>query len=85
MKRTIATVVTAASLAIFAAAPAVHAMGEELSMLEQAIAGSFNDLNIEDADASTLTLGQLALIKNVLESDEPTSNKKRRIEAIVNR
>ncbi|MEO0911465.1 MAG: hypothetical protein AAFY59_00525 [Pseudomonadota bacterium] len=85
MKRTFIALSTATVLAAAAFAPAAVAMDQELSMLEQAVNNQFGQLGIEDVAMGDLTLGQLALVKNVLESDDTTANKKRRIEAIISR
>ncbi len=85
MKRNLIALSTAVALSAAAFAPAAVAMDQELSMLEQAINNSFSQLGIEDVSMGDLTLGQLALVKNVLEGDDTTSNKKRRIEAIISR
>ncbi|MEM1266380.1 MAG: hypothetical protein AAGI50_10235 [Pseudomonadota bacterium] len=84
MKRTLIAVTTAAALS-FAGATTAVAMGEQLTMLEAAIDSEFQRLGIQDIGMGDLTLGQLALIKNVIESEDNTQEKRRRIMAIVDR
>jgi len=86
MKRTIIALATAATFAAPAAFAEAHAemtMGEGLTMFESLVSNELDQLDIE-ADVTTLTLGQLAQIKDIVESDETTSVKKENIEAIIN-
>ena len=86
MKKTFIALATAATLAAggaFADAHSEMTMGEGLTMFETLVANELAELDIE-ADVSMLTLGQLAQIKDVVESDEPTNTKKQNIEAIIN-
>ena len=86
MKRTIIALATAATFAAPAAFAEAHdemTMGEGLTMFESLVANELDQLDVE-ADVTTLTLGQLAQIKDIVESDETTSVKKENIEAIIN-
>ncbi len=85
MKRSLIALSTVAALTVTGFAPAAVAMEQELTMLEAAINSSFSQLGLEDINMGDLTLGQLALIKNVVESDDSTTEKRRRIEAILSR
>ncbi len=84
MKRTVSALTLVAALSAFTA-PTVNAMGQELTMLELAVNNAMQQIGIQDVDVSDLTLGQLALIKAVLEGDDETGIQKRRIENIVSR
>ncbi|WP_185804874.1 hypothetical protein [Pontivivens nitratireducens] len=86
MKRTIIALATAATFAAPAAFAEAHVemtMGEGLTMFESLVSNELDQLDIE-ADVTNLTLGQLAQIKDIVESDETTSVKKENIEAIIN-
>ncbi len=81
MKRTVTALALVASLSAFAA-PAAFAMGEELTMLELAVDRVFDKVGVEH-DVSTLTVAELALIKNVVADGGTNEDVKRRIEAII--
>ena len=83
MKRTIAAMTLLASAAAFTA-PAV-AMEQELTMLELAVGNALEGVGVRDVDVMSLTVSQLAIIKNVLSSDDSVNDKARRIEAIISR
>lgn len=86
MKRTFIALATAATLAAggaFAEAHAEMSMGEGLTMFEALVQNELAEYDIE-VDVRTLTLGQLAAIKDVVESDDTTSKKKENVEAIIN-
>ncbi|MSU91194.1 hypothetical protein GE300_16545 [Rhodobacteraceae bacterium 2CG4] len=81
------TVITAAVLLASATAftASAQGMGEGLSMLELAVDNELQRLNVQDVDPMALTLSQLAIIRGIVEGDESDNDKKRRIEAVVNR
>ncbi|MBD3626445.1 MAG: hypothetical protein HUJ24_13965 [Rhodobacteraceae bacterium] len=77
------------AIALFASttgfATSALAMGEELSMLELAVENQLERLNVADVDVMSLTLSQLAIIRGIVEGEDSDNDKKRQIEAIVNR
>jgi len=81
MKRTVTALALVASLSAFAA-PAAYAMGEELTMLELAVDRVFDRVGVEH-DVSTLSIAELALIKDVLAEGATNEKTKQRIEAII--
>ncbi len=83
MKTIITAIALVASTTGFATS--ALAMGEELSMLELAVENQMERLNVENVDVMSLTLAQLAIIRGIVEGDDSDNDKKRRIEAIVNR
>ncbi|MBM2577169.1 hypothetical protein JQC91_12750 [Jannaschia sp. Os4] len=89
MNRTLAALTTAATLALAPAAFAdghlAGSMGEGFDMLSAALADDFQRLGIEmDTDGmDALTLGELAAIKNIIESQDGDNQKKGQIEAIL--
>jgi len=78
------TALMLAAVATFGAGSAI-AMTEELTMLEAAVSREFESLGLRDVLMTELTLGQLELIKRVIESDDNNLTKKQRIEAIMAR
>ncbi len=85
MKTTVAALTLLASAAAFAVPASAQSMEEGLSMLELAVERAMEDVGIQDVDPMTLSLSQLALIKNVLNSDDTRSGKAARIEQIIAR
>lgn len=85
MTRKLIALSTAVAISAASFAPTAFAMDQELTMLEAAIDGAFVELGIQDVAIGSLTLAQLALVKNVLESEDSTQTKRNRVEAIVNR
>lgn len=86
MKNTIIALTAAATLASTAAFAEAHSemtMGEGLTMFETLVSNELTALGVE-ADVSTLTMGQLAQIKDIVEGDGSTSEQTRNIEAIIN-
>ena len=83
MKTIITAIALAASTTGFATS--ALALGDELSMLELAVENQMERLNVENVDVMSLTLAQLAIIRGIVEGDDSDNDKKRRIEAIVNR
>lgn len=88
MNRTIATIATVSALTFGAAAFAQTTpmgTGEGYDMLQAAITSDFERLGIESEgmDMDALTLGQLAAIKGVLESEDTENQQKGQIEAII--
>ena len=85
MNPTIATIATVAALGFGSAAVAqtTFTMGAGYDMLQTAIANDFVALGIPTQELDGLTLGQLAAIKAVLESEEADSAKSSRVQAII--
>ena len=85
MNRTITAIATVAALSFGAAASAqtTVTMSEGYDMLQTALMNDFTSLGIDTAELEGLTLGQIAAIKGIVESDESASNKKGEIEAII--
>ena len=85
MNRTIATLATVAALGFGGAAVAqtTMTMGEGYDMLQTALMNDFTALGIETTELEGLTLGQIAAIKGIVESEESDSNKKASIDAII--
>ncbi|MEM8788369.1 MAG: hypothetical protein AAGE76_08905 [Pseudomonadota bacterium] len=83
MKRTLAAVAVLASAAAFTT-PAV-AMDQELTMLELAVNNALERIGVLDVDVAALSISQIALINNVLNSDDSQNEKARRVEVIVAR
>ena len=83
MKRTFAAMTILASATAFAAPS--FAMEQELTMLELAVGNALEQVGVRDVDVMSLTVSQLAIIKNVLASDDSNNDKARRIEAIISR
>ncbi len=89
MKRTftaLALVATLMSGAAFAQGDNAAMMDEGLSMLELAVTNELARLGIQDADAMSLSLSQLAEIRAVVSGSGYNENeKKQQIETIMNR
>ncbi len=85
MNRTLATIATVAALGFGGAAVAqsTPGMGEGYDMLQTALMNDFTALGIATDELEGLTLGQIAAIKGIVEEDDSDSNKKSRIEAII--
>lgn len=74
----------AALIAISGAAFADGHANQGFNMLQAALMDGLNDVGIDPSVLSDdLTLGQIATIKSILDSDENMSQKKGRIEAII--
>lgn len=83
MKRLLAAAtVLATSLAVTAP---VFAIGEEMTMLETAVKNELAHIGIRDVSFMSLTVGQLAAIKDILDSDDNENEKRQRIEAVLAR
>ncbi|SDZ62997.1 hypothetical protein SAMN05444004_1482 [Jannaschia faecimaris] len=85
MNRTLATIATVAALTAGSAFADAHSpsMGEGFDMLQTALMSDFERLGIPTDALDDLTLGQVAAIKAVVESDEGDTQQKGRIEAII--
>ena len=86
MNRTIATIATISALTFGGAALAdAHApgMGEGFDMLQTALMSDFERLGIPTDELDSLTLGQIAAIKSIVESEDQDGQKKGQIEAII--
>ena len=86
LNRTIATIATISALsfggAAFADAP-VAGMGEGYDMLKSAMMSDFERLGIPTDKVDHLTLGQVAAIKGVIESENNDTQTRGQIEAII--
>ncbi|WP_299821611.1 hypothetical protein [uncultured Jannaschia sp.] len=87
MNRTIATIATISALsfggAAFAAAP-MAGMGEGYDMLQTALMSDFERLGIPTDKLDHLTLGQIAAIKGIVDSEDNDTQTQGQIEAIIN-
>ncbi len=86
MNRTIATIATISALTFGGAAIAQTApsgMGEGYDMLQTALMSDFEQMGIPTSELDNLTLGQVAAIKGIVESEGNESQKKGEIEAII--
>lgn len=86
MTRTFTALATAATLAFAPAAFAdAHSpmMSQGYDMLLAALVDDFERIGVEMDTMDNLTLGQLAAIKQVIESQDSDNNKKGQIEAII--
>lgn len=85
MTRKLVAFVTAATLSMAAAAPAVHAMEMEFNMLTGAVYNELKSRGLPTDNIDTLTIGQIAAIRSIVDSDDNDGNKTQQIKAIVNR
>lgn len=86
MNRTIATIATISALTFGGAAFAdahMSGMGEGYDMLQTALMSDFERIGIPTDQVDNLTLGQVAAIKGIVESDGDDNQKKGQIEAII--
>lgn len=84
MKRNVLALAVVSSLAAGVVTSA-NAMSTELNMLTGAVFNELVSRGIATDNINTLTLGQLALIKAQIDSDDSEAEKTRRIQAIVER
>ena len=84
MKRILAAAATIATLSAGAAFAEAHtvSMGEGYNMLQTALMSDFERMGIPTEQLDNLTLGQIAAIKDIVESEDESSQK-RQIEAII--
>ena len=75
-----ATVIALAGTSAFAQGPS---MGQGFNMLQTALMNDFDRLGIPLTELELLTLGQIAVIKSIVESDDQDGQKKGRIQAII--
>jgi len=85
MTRKIIALVTAATISLAAAAPAVHAMGMEFNMLTGAVYNALKSRGLPTDNIDTLTLSQIATIKDIVDSDASEGQKNQRIKAVLDR
>ena len=78
----IATLATVALLALPGAASA-QSMGQGFDMLTSALVNEFTRMDISLGLLDDATLGELAAVRNVLNSDDSDGQKKGQIEAIL--
>lgn len=69
MKRTIATVITAAALSLAVAAPSAQAMGQELNMLTGAVYKELTQLGLPTDHINDLSLADISAIQDFLGSE----------------
>ena len=86
MNRTIATIATISALsfggAAFADAPMAN-MSQGYDMLRTALINDFERLGIPTDKLDHLTLGQIAAIKGVIDSEDNDTHTKGQVEAII--
>ena len=80
MKHILAAAATIAALST--GATFAQTMGEGYNMLQTALMSDFERMGIPTEELDNLTLGQIAAIKEVVESEDE-SNQKSQIEAII--
>ena len=87
MNRTIATIATISALfsggAAFADAP-MASMSQGYDMLQTALRTDFKRLGIPTDKLYHLTLGQIAAIKGIIESEDNDTQTRGEVEAIIN-
>ncbi|CUH38066.1 hypothetical protein JSE7799_01361 [Jannaschia seosinensis] len=88
MIRTVTALATAATLSFSGMAFAeahmsASSMNEGYNMLQTALMSDFDRLGIPTDTMDDLTLGQIAAIKSILESDDDENQTKVQIEAII--
>ncbi|WP_308916883.1 hypothetical protein [Jannaschia sp. LMIT008] len=83
MNRTIATAITAASIAFGGAAFADAHLQEGFSMLEASIMNDIERMGIDPMVLNDLRLSEIAAIKSIIDSDENDSTKMQQVEAII--
>ncbi|MCT4554977.1 MAG: hypothetical protein N4A53_09845 [Pelagimonas sp.] len=79
MKRTL----TAAALVMATIAPAAHAMENEATMLTGALYNGLTRMQIDTANMSNLTLGEVNIIASILHSGDSEGEKRRLIDTII--
>ena len=80
-----AAYLTAATIALGASAPAAHAMGMEFNMLTGAVFNELRARSLPTDNIDNLTLGQIAIIKSILDGDDSEGQKTNRIKVILER
>ncbi|WP_281823340.1 hypothetical protein [Jannaschia rubra] len=85
MKFSFTTAATIAALTFggVAIAQSTSEMGQGYDMLQTALATDFEQMGIPTDTLDNLTLGQIAAIKAVVESEDGDSQKRGQIEAII--
>jgi len=77
MKRQMIAVITAATVTLGAAAPAVHAMEMEFNMLTGAVYNALQAQGFDTSNIHSLTLNEIVQIRSILESDMDTSQRQK--------
>jgi len=85
MKRKIIALTTAATLTLVAMAPMAQAMTQEFNMLTGAVYNELVARGLPTDNIQSLTLGQLALIKAAIDSDDSEGKITQNIKAIIER
>ena len=84
MKRTISALAVAAAVATTGASMAT-AMEMEFNMLTGAVFNELKKRGLPTDNINELSLSQIAIIKDIIDGDEPEGVKNNRIEAILER
>ncbi|MEM1065920.1 MAG: hypothetical protein AAGJ74_10510 [Pseudomonadota bacterium] len=84
MKRTMTALAIAAAAATTGGTAAV-AMDMEFNMLTGAVFNELRSRNLPTENIEKLSLGQIAIIKGIIDSDDSEGQKTNRIEAILAR
>ena len=84
MTRKLIALATVASISAASLAPvAVNAMGMEFNMLTGAVFNELRSRSIPPDNIDSLSLSQIAVIKSILDSDDPEGTKTQRIRTVV--
>lgn len=85
MTRKFVALATAATISLTAMAPAAFSMGMEFNMLTGAVFNELRSRGLPTDNIHDLTIGQLAIIKGIVDGDDGEGNKTQQIKAIINR
>ena len=83
MKTKLVALATATAISFAVVAPAANAMEMEFNMLTGAVYNALKAEGFDTTNIDQLTLGEVALIKALLEEDGMTSSTRGRIEKIL--
>jgi len=83
MTRKFAALATVATLTLTGMAPAVSAMDMEFNMLTGAVFNELRARGLPTENIDKLTLGQIAIIKGILDGDDGEGKKTQNIRAIL--
>ena len=86
MTRKLVALITAASISVAAAMPAMaQGMNMGFDMLTGAVFNELRARGLPTDNINDLTLSQIAIIKGILDSDENSGSKTQQIKAIIER
>lgn len=85
MTRKFAALATVATLTLTGMAPAVSAMDMEFNMLTGAIFNELRSRNLPTENIDKLSLGQIAIIRGILNNDDNAGKQSQDIAAILRR